>query len=204
MKLVLAISLLISLQTITVQAQNWPGFSGASASGVADGAHPSTTWNADRAQNVVWKTPIPGLSHASPIVWANKIFVVTAISNAPKSSFNPKDRGIDLANDDVKHTWRIYCLDRKTGRIIWDKTAFEGVPRAKRHVKATQANSTPVTDGKYVVALFGAEGLNCYDANPMGKVLMATPALSDGLLILRTDNHIYAIGEVATQASSRP
>jgi outer membrane protein assembly factor BamB len=169
MKLVLAISLLISLQTITVQAQNWPGFRGANASGVADGAHPPTTWNADKAQNVVWKTPIPGLSHASPIVWVNKIFVITSISNDPKSSFNAKDRGIDLANDDVKHTWRIYCLDRKTGRVIWDKTAFEGVPRAKRHVKATQANSTPVTDGKYVVALFGSEGLNCYDLD--GKLL---------------------------------
>lgn len=167
MKLVLAIFLLLSLQT--VQAQNWPGFRGTNTSGIADGTHPPTTWNADKAQNVLWKTAIPGLSHASPIVWANRIFVITAISNDAKSSFNPKDRGIDLASDDVKHTWRIYCLDRKTGRIIWDKTAFEGVPRAKRHVKATQANSTPVTDGKYVVALFGSEGLNCYDLD--GKLL---------------------------------
>jgi outer membrane protein assembly factor BamB len=150
-------------------AQNWPGFRGTNASGVADGTHPPTTWNAEKNQNVLWRATIPGLSHASPIVWGNRVFVITAISSNPNSSFNAKDKGIDLANDDVKYTWRIYCLDRATGRILWDQTAYEGVPRAKRHVKATQANSTPATDGKYVVALFGSEGLSCYDVN--GKLL---------------------------------
>jgi outer membrane protein assembly factor BamB len=90
-------------------------------------------------------------------------FLITAISSDAKATFNAKDRGIDLANDDVKHSWRIYCLDKLSGRIVWEKTAYEGVPRAKRHLKATQANSTPVTDGRYVVALFGSEGLDCYD-----------------------------------------
>lgn len=169
MKLSLVFCLLLSLLTISARGQNWPGFRGINASGVADGTHPPTTWNVEKAQNVRWKTAIPGLSHSSPIVWGNQVFVMTAISNDPKSNFNAKERGIDLASDDVKHTWRIYCLDKKTGRIIWDKTAYEGVPRAKRHLKATQANSTPATDGKYVVALFGSEGLNCYDLN--GKLL---------------------------------
>jgi outer membrane protein assembly factor BamB len=169
MKLVLALALLLSLLTTSAQAQNWPGFRGTNASGIADGAHPPTTWNVEKGQNIRWKTAIPGLSHASPIVWGKKVFVITAISSDSKSTFNAKDRGIDLANDDVKHTWRIYCLDKETGRIIWDKTAYEGVPRAKRHLKATQANSTPVTDGKYVVALFGSQGLSCYDVD--GKLL---------------------------------
>jgi outer membrane protein assembly factor BamB len=117
----------------------------------------------------LWKTAIPGLSHSSPIVWGNRVFVITAISSDAKASFNAKDRGIDSANDDVKYSWRIYGLDKETGRILWEKTAYEGVPRAKRHVKATQANSTPVTDGRYLVALFGSEGLDCYDLN--GKLL---------------------------------
>jgi outer membrane protein assembly factor BamB len=103
------------------------------------------------------------------VIWGNRVFVITAISSDAKTSFNPKDRGIGLASDDVKHTWRIYALDKQTGRVIWEKTAYEGVPRAKRHVKATQANSTPATDGRYVVALFGSEGLACYDLN--GKLL---------------------------------
>jgi len=161
--------LLLSLLTSSALGQNWPGFRGPNASGVADGSRPPISWSIEKAQNVRWKTAIPGLSHSSPIVWANKVFLITAISSDPKASFNAKDRGIDLANDDVKHTWRIYCLDKTSGRVIWDKTAYEGVPRAKRHLKATQANSTPVTDGNYVVALFGSEGLNCYDLD--GKLL---------------------------------
>ncbi len=161
--------LCLSITTVTAIAQNWPSFRGPNASGVAEGARLPTTWNAEKSQNLLWKTAIPGLSHSSPIVWGNRIFVITAISSDAKASFNAKDRGIGLANDDVKHTWRIYSLDKQTGRIIWEKTAYEGVPRAKRHVKATQANSTPATDGKYVVALFGSEGLNCYDID--GKLI---------------------------------
>lgn len=169
MRAILRLCLFLLLPTAAVQAQNWPSFRGPNASGVADGTKPPTTWNAEKQENILWKTAIPGLSHASPIIWGDRVFVITAISSDPKTSFNPKDRGIDLANDGVKHTWRIYGLDKQTGRIIWEKTAYEGVPRAKRHVKATQANSTPATDGRYVVALFGSEGLDCYDLN--GKLL---------------------------------
>lgn len=164
-----ALCLCLTFPAVTAQAQNWPSFRGPNASGVADGTKPPTTWNAEKSQNILWKVRVPGLSHSSPVVWGNQVFVITAISSDTKASFNVKDRGIDLANDDVKHTWRIYCLDKQTGQIIWDKTAYEGVPRAKRHLKATQANSTPATDGKYVVALFGSEGLDCYDLK--GKLL---------------------------------
>ncbi|MCA1603451.1 MAG: PQQ-like beta-propeller repeat protein, partial [Acidobacteria bacterium] len=168
--LILCLFLLLStISTVTAPAQNWPSFRGTNASGVADGSKLPTNWNADKSQNILWKTAIPGLSHASPIVWGNRVFVITAISSDPKTGFNPKDRGIGLADDSVKHTWRIYALDKTTGRVVWEKTAYEGVPRAKRHVKATQANSTPATNGKYVVALFGSEGLDCYDVN--GKLI---------------------------------
>ena len=163
------LSLCLLALSPTVNAQNWPSFRGPNASGVADGTNPPTTWEVDKPQNVLWKTPIPGLSHASPIVWGNKIFLITAVSSDAKAGFVAKDRGIGLANDDAKHTWMIYALDKRNGRVLWSNTAYEGVPRAKRHVKATQANSTPVTDGRYVVALFGSEGLACYDTN--GKLL---------------------------------
>lgn len=160
---------LFTLSAIGTNAQNWPSFRGPNASGVAEGTKPPTTWDLEKSQNVLWKTPIPGLSHASPIVWGNQIFVITAISSDAKAGFVAKDRGIDLANDDAKHMWMIYALDKQNGRVLWSNKAFEGVPRAKRHVKATQANSTPVTDGRYVVALFGSEGLACYDTK--GKLL---------------------------------
>lgn len=157
------------LSSASINAQNWPSFRGLNASGVAEGTNPPVTWDLEKTQNVLWKTQIPGLSHASPIVWDNNIYVITAISSDTKASFQPKDRSISLATDDAKHTWMIYALDKRTGKITWTNKAYEGVPRAKRHVKATQANSTPVTDGRYVVAVFGSEGLACYDTS--GKLL---------------------------------
>ena len=169
MKRVFALCLFLSFLSASALAQNWPSFRGINASGVADGTKPPTTWNAEKSQNILWKMALPGLSHSSPIIWGNRVFVITAISSDPKASFNSKEKSIDLANDSVKHSWRIYCLDKQTGCVVWEKTAYEGVPRAKRHLKATQANSTPATDGKYVVALFGSEGLDCYDMD--GKLL---------------------------------
>jgi outer membrane protein assembly factor BamB len=161
--------LVLAFSSITINAQNWPSFRGPNASGIAEGTNPPTTWDLEKTQNVLWKTNIPGLSHSSPIIWGNQIFVITAVSSDANAGFNAKARGIDLANDDAKHTWMIFALDKRNGRVLWTDKPYEGVPRAKRHVKATQANSTPVTDGRYVVAVFGSEGLACYDPN--GKLL---------------------------------
>src|SRR6476659_3664912 len=99
--------LVLFLPFVTVNAQNWPSFRGPNASGVAEGTNPPTTWDLEKSQNVLWKTSIPGLSHSSPIIWDNQIFVITAISTDPKSTYKPKDRGIDLATDEAKHTWMI-------------------------------------------------------------------------------------------------
>lgn len=168
MKLIYALALSCCL-ALLAQAQHWPSFRGPQASGVSDGQALPASWDAEKPVNLRWKTPIPGLAHSSPIVWGNRVFLTTAISAAERPAYVPKDRGIDLAQDDAKHTWRIYCLDKSTGRILWERTAHEGVPRVKRHIKATQANATPVTDGKYVVALMGSEGMFAYDFN--GKLL---------------------------------
>jgi outer membrane protein assembly factor BamB len=154
---------------IGARAQNWSSFRGPKASGVADVQSVPTHWDAEKTLNIRWKTPIPGLGHSSPIIWGNKVFITTAINSDGKTTFSPKDGGIDLAKDDMKHSWRIYCLDKNTGRILWERTAHEGIPRARRHVKASQANPTPVTDGRYVVALMNSEGLFAYDLN--GKLL---------------------------------
>ncbi|MDQ1590352.1 MAG: hypothetical protein QOG71_979 [Pyrinomonadaceae bacterium] len=170
MKRLFHISLCLLLLAGATAAQNWPQFRGANASGVATGAGVTpVSWNASKSENVAWKTAIPGLSHASPVVWGDRVFVITAVSADTTARFNAKDKGIGLARDDARHAWRIYSLDRATGRINWERTAYEGVPRSKRHVKATQANSTPATDGKVVVALMGSEGLYAYDF--AGKLL---------------------------------
>ncbi|HEV2762219.1 MAG TPA: PQQ-binding-like beta-propeller repeat protein [Pyrinomonadaceae bacterium] len=169
MKSFLRVGLLLLVAAPGARAQNWPQFRGAGASGVAEGHATPVKWDAAKRENVIWKTAIPGLSHASPVVWGERVFVVTAESAETAPTFVAKDRGIGLAPEEPRHAWRVYALERATGKILWQRTAHEGVPRARRHVKATQANSTPVTDGRTVVALLGSEGLFAYDFD--GKLL---------------------------------
>lgn len=149
-------------------AQNWPSFRGQDAAGVAEGSTLPTIWEAEKPTNIRWKTRIPGLGHASPIVWGQRVFIATAVSGE-SSEFQTQTRSNAPVPESAKHSWRLYCLDKNSGRIIWEKAAHEGVPRVKRHLKASQANSTPATDGKYVVALFASEGLFCFDVE--GRLL---------------------------------
>jgi outer membrane protein assembly factor BamB len=156
--------LTVGLLTLSADAQHWPQFRGANASGNGDGQNPPTSWNVEKNENILWKTPIPGLAHASPIVWGNKVFVATAVSSAPQGKFRIGLYGdVDSDKDVSKHTWKVLCLDKKTGKILWERAASESVPKVKRHIKSTHASPSPATDGKYVVAFFGSEGLYCYD-----------------------------------------
>ena len=158
---------LIFLIATAAAAQNWPSFRGPSASGVADGQNLPVTWD---ATGVRWKTVVAGLSHSSPIVWRDRIFVVTAISSRPDASFKRGLYGEGTASEDrTRQQWKLICLDRKTGKILWDRVAYEGEPKEKRHIKSTYANSTPATDGEVVVAFFGSQGLYAYDLS--GKLL---------------------------------
>ena len=149
--------------------RNWPQFRGAAAAGIGAG-QPPVRWNIEEKQNLLWKTRLPGLGHSSPVVWEDRIFLTSAISGKENPELKPGIYG-DIASvqDDTAHKFLVYCLDRKTGRIIWDRAAFTGVPKVKRHTKATHANPTAATDGKHVVAFFGSEGLYCYDFK--GKLL---------------------------------
>jgi PQQ-like domain/Ankyrin repeats (3 copies) len=149
----------------------WPSFRGANASGNGDGQGAVTDWSVESGKNVRWKTPIPGFTTGSPIVWGEKIFIVTAVSGADDKTFRTGLYGdVKPVEDLSEHTWRIYALDKTSGKIVWERVAFKGVPKVKRHTKSTQANSTPVTDGTRVIALFGSIGrLVAWDMN--GKEL---------------------------------
>lgn len=165
----LLIVLITGLGT-TAGAQNWPSFRGANATGFAEGKPTPTTWDATKGTNVLWKTPIPGLAHASPVVWGDRVFVTTAVSSKGGEYFRHGLFGdVDSDKDTSPHSWHVYGLDKRTGKIVWDRVACEGVPKIKRHIKSTHASSTPVTDGTHVVAFFGSEGLYCYDVN--GKLV---------------------------------
>jgi hypothetical protein len=140
--------------------RNWPGFRGENAAGNGDGQGAVVEWDVDTQQNIRWKTKIPGISNASPVVWGNRVFVVSSISSAGDKTFRTGLYG-DVApvKDLSEHIWKIYCLDKATGKILWERDAYKGLPKVKRHTKASQANSTPVTDGRRVVAVFGSIGL---------------------------------------------
>lgn len=150
-------------------ATDWPQFRGPNASGVAAGpSAPPVSWSVAPAKSIGWRTSLPGLAHSSPIVWGNRIYVTTAVAAEGKPSVVVGDSskaGIDPAADTGRHTWRLIALDKQSGKIVWDKAAYEGVPRIKRHVKASHASATPATDGRYVVALMGSEGLFAFDMN---------------------------------------
>lgn len=151
-------------------AANWPSFRGPNASGVAEGQNLPDTWNAKTGENILWRTSIPGLAHSSPIVWGNRVYVTSAVSSDPKATFRPGLYGDgDASKDRSTHKWTIYALDKNTGKVVWERVAFEGEPREKRHIKATYANSTPATDGRIVVAWFGSQGVYAYDVK--GKFL---------------------------------
>ncbi len=140
--------------------RNWPSFRGDAASGNGDGQRVVSEWDVASGKNIKWKTPIPGIANASPIVWGNRVFVTTAISKAGDTTFRTGPYGdVKPVEDLSEHTWKVYCLDKTTGKVLWEQVAFTGTPKVKRHTKGTQANSTPVTDGRRVVAAFGSAGI---------------------------------------------
>jgi outer membrane protein assembly factor BamB len=148
------------IEIVRKPAQNWPSFRGPGASGIADGQGAPLEWDVESGRNVRWKTPLPGMGNSSPIVWGDRVFVTTAISMGGDDTFRSGLYGdVDSVDDESEHIFNVYALDKKTGEILWERTVAKAVPGAKRHLKSTQANSTPVTDGKRVVALFGTIGL---------------------------------------------
>lgn len=146
--------------------QNWPMFRGPQATGVADAQGALVEWDVKTGKNVRWKTPIAGVANSSPVVWGSRIYLTTAISSSGDTTFGAGDLNFTTHPDISEHSWRVYALDTGTGAIVWEKEVHKGVPRTKRHPKGSQAASSPVTDGRRVVVLFGTAGiLAAYDVN---------------------------------------
>jgi outer membrane protein assembly factor BamB len=143
---------------------DWPQFRGTNAAGVSDGWSLPITWDVPAGTNIKWKTAIPGLGHASPIVAGDYVFIVSAESEEPDPELRVGLYG-DIASvpTEKPQTWQLICLSKHTGRVLWKRAIHEGVPQIKRHTKATHANSTPATDGRHIAVFLGSEGLFCYD-----------------------------------------
>lgn len=143
---------------------NWPSFRGPQASGIATGADIPTHWDPKTGENIAWRTVIPGLGFSSPVVWGKQVFITSAISQEENPLIEVGLYG-DIKSEDEEyvHHYKLYCLDRTSGNIEWEKTAYSGVPKVKRHRKSSHATCTPTTDGTHVIAFFGSQGLYCYD-----------------------------------------
>jgi outer membrane protein assembly factor BamB len=189
-------------------AGHWPSFRGHEAGGSAEKQNLPDTWNPATGANVLWKTPIPGLAHSSPIVWGDLLFVTSAISSRADATFRPGLYGDGDASDDRStHRWMLYAIDKRTGKIRWERAAAQGEPRNKRHIKSTYASSSPATDGRIVVAWFGSQGIHAYDFEgglrwsvDLGRVDMgaydipsyewgpaSSPIIWNGLVIVQCD-----------------
>ncbi len=205
-----ALNLVVALAAIGAEPEgvNWPSFRGPHASGVAEGFKTPQRWSVPKGQNIRWKVPVAGLGHSGPIVWKDRIFLTTAVQAKGQAELKPGLYG-DIApvEADTINRWLVYCFDRTTGKLLWERTAHEDVPRTKRHPKSSHANPTPATDGQHVVAFFGSEGLYCYDLSgnllwkkDMGLLdaafyrspaaqwgFASSPVIHDGLVIVQCD-----------------
>lgn len=169
---------------------NWPQWRGPLGTGAApEGANPPTEW--DATKNVRWKVKLPGAGSSTPIVWGDRIFIQTAVpagaaADAPPQAASPRGRDGRDGRDGqgprggkggkggrggfggggpptTPQRFVLMCLDRKTGKTIWEQTARELVPHEGHHRDHGFSSHSPVTDGKHVWAWFGSRGLHCYD-----------------------------------------
>ena len=151
---------------IDAQAVNWHQWRGPEANGVSRVAKPPVKWSEDR--NVRWKVAIKGKGNASPIVWGDKVFLLTAINTGrvdpsrPKPEDQPK-RVFGIKHPNTYYKFEVLCLDRNTGKELWRQTASEHVPHEGTHRDADFASASPTTDGERLYCWFGSAGMHCYD-----------------------------------------
>src|SRR5947207_3421221 len=180
--------------------RNWPQWRGPLATGVAPEADPPLEWS--ESKNVKWKVAIPGAASSTPVVWGERVFVLTAVATGKKTETqadvrpaeppppppgNPAPReggppgeggrprgpggpgglrggGFGPSDKPTEpYQFTVLCLDRKTGKTLWQKVACEVVPHEGTQPNNTFASASPITDGQIVLAYFGSRGLHCYD-----------------------------------------
>jgi outer membrane protein assembly factor BamB len=167
--------LFVAVVVETVHAQSdahWPQWRGPFFNGMGRGDAP-TLWS--DTKNIKWKAQIPGRGFSTPVIWGDKIFLTTAIPTG-KAAEQPEPapaegrRGGGGSGPLVEHRFEVLCLDRKTGKLLWQRTAKVATPHEGYHrAYGSFASNSPVTDGKYVYAFFGSRGLFAYDFN--GKLM---------------------------------
>ena len=186
---------------------NWPQWRGPQSRGVSDEKNLPSEWS--ETKNVLWKTPVPGQGFSQPIIWGARIFLTTDMEEGPAPADHKAvvhmmdDKEFthpDWIGSDKLHAFRILSFDRDTGKLLWEKTAYEGTVYDHRSRRGSYAAPSPVTDGSHVYVYFGSEGIYCYDfegrlvwkkslggIGTMGMGVGTSPVLYGNLLILLCD-----------------
>ena len=223
--MVICIGLLTALWSADVYGYSsgdyWLTWRGPDATGAARKGNPPLTWSENK--NIKWKVKLPGQGTSSPVIWGNRIFFLTAIETdkeglpaAQNAAGGGGGRPPFHGGRPPKNVYKfnIVCLDRKDGKLLWQKTAREELPHEGHHSNyGGFASYSPVTDGEYVWASFGSRGVHCYDidgnhkwSRDLGKMTIkmmfgegSSPALAGDAVIVvidhEDDSFIYALNK---------
>jgi outer membrane protein assembly factor BamB len=156
--------LLASVLAMDASADSWPAWRGPNANGIAPNGDPPISWS--ETKNVKWKVELPKSGSSTPIVWGDKIFLTTAVPVGKHREAAPSSgrrRGPNASSVSGAYAFKLICLDRLTGKVLWQQTATEATPHEGHHPTASFASYSPITDGEFVWASFGSRGLFCYD-----------------------------------------
>ncbi len=158
----------------------WAAWRGPDGNGTAPGEKPPVEWSEEK--NVRWKRALPGLGHATPVIWGDRIYVTTAVETdregegagvgEEEEGEEPQGRsgrrggrggwGSRPAPTKI-HEFVVLCLDRESGEDVWQSKVTEAVPHEAGHSDSTQASNSPLTDGEHIYAFFGSRGIHCLD-----------------------------------------
>ena len=144
---------------------NWAQWRGPYETGIAPSGNPPVQWS--ESSNIKWKSELPGIGHATPIIWENQIILLTAIQTDQKvdpDKTGEEQEGQDWMNPkstDYIHQFAVISLDRRSGQILWQTSVREELPYSHTHEFGSWASNSPVTDGEFIYAYFGSHGLYC-------------------------------------------
>ena len=154
-----SLCLLPSLAFAQADAEpNWPHWRGPNANGLVDQGNPPVEWS--ETSNIRWKAKIPGMGHATPIVWGDRIFVQTAVQTEEAVEGTSAGR---RPPPPYLFQYNVLALDRKSGKILWERTVREAHPHEGLHPTSSFASTSGATDGERLYAYFGSQGLYCFD-----------------------------------------
>lgn len=208
--------LMVAQENTTENDKNWPQWRGPEATGMAPLGNPPIEWS--ETKNVKWKIEIPGRGHATPIIWENKVFILTSVKTDQKAEIEePKEeetsgrRGPPSNQTEYIHNFVVMAVDRNDGNVLWETIVSQEHPADGTHQTGTWASNSPITDGEHLYAYFGSRGLHClnFDGNilwsrdfgQMEKKMSfgegSTPALYNDKLVVvwdhEGDSYLYIL-----------